>query len=104
MTQPQAMIWKHPMALGRAQRIDMPRGARILTVQLQDNTPTLWTLCDPEQPLESRVIITFGTGHTINLPPGCKEVATAHLFGLAYIGTFQQGPYVWHVFEERGHG
>jgi hypothetical protein len=99
-----AVVWKYPLELGRAQRLLMPRDAVPLAVQMQGDVPTLWAMVDPTQPLAGRLFIIFGTGHNINLPPGCKDVRTASIFGLQYIGTFQQGPYVWHVFEERERG
>ena len=78
-------IWKYPLTL-RGLTIDMPAGATILTVQLQDETPTIWALVDPDRPCETRTFTIVGTGHRV--PDG-----------LGYVGTFQQPPFVWHLFE-----
>src|SRR5438094_593221 len=52
------VIWK----FGLAPEIKMPRGARVLTVQVQKGTPELWALCHAEAPLEDRTFLVFGTG------------------------------------------
>lgn len=80
-------IWKYPIALQDAQFIEMPKGAEILCVQMQDGNPCLWALVLPGE-TERRKIEIYGTGHPVS------ELE------LAYIGTYQEGPYVWHVFEE----
>ena len=68
----------------------MPKGAEILTIQIQDGIPCLWALVDPDQKTESKTIIVLGTGDTIS-----------KLDRKEYIGTYQerQGMFVWHAFE-----
>jgi hypothetical protein len=68
----------------------MPRGAPVLTAQLQREVLTIWALCDFDAPKEDRTFVVYGTGETIQEPPG------------DYIGTVQDGSFVWHVFEEKG--
>lgn len=84
-------IWKFPLAVNDKQAIQMPKGAKILTVQVQGDggLPCIWALCDTEAPLENRLIAMFGTGH--QAPEGAAD----------YIGTFQlhNGEFVFHVFE-----
>ena len=67
----------------------MPIGAQILHVDTQEpgQLATVWALCDPDALLEMRTLKVRGTGH-------CVEE------GLRHLATFQQGPFVWHVFEE----
>jgi hypothetical protein len=81
-------IWKFPITSPDGTRIDMPQGARILTVQMQAGMPTLWAVVDPEAPRRARYFRVVGTGHT-------------HEAGVFrdYLGTVQDGPFVWHVFE-----
>lgn len=71
--------------------IEMPNGARILSVQVQNGVPVLWALVDPDAPLKRRDIRVYGTGHSIRL-----EVED-----LEYLGTFQMhdGALVFHAFE-----
>ena len=81
-------IWKFPIDVG-PQEIKMPKGADVLTVQMQGNTPCLWALVDIEAEKELRVFNLVGTGHI------CRSLKDN------YIGTFQMGPLVWHLFEEK---
>lgn len=64
----------------------LPKGAEILTVQVQDGRPMLWALVDPENVLEDRFITTFGTGWEVE-------------GNMKYICTYMEGYFVWHVFE-----
>ena len=88
-------IWKFPMnrllASARSDEIiDLPIGAKILHVDLQNGIPCFWVEVDPEQPKkEDRHFSLVGTGFPYN--PA----------GVDYIGTFQQPPFVWHVFEHK---
>jgi hypothetical protein len=79
-------IFKYPLALMTTQRIMLPRDANILTVQLQDGTICLWAEVIPENPPVSCSIKLVGTG--------IAEVEPND----SYIGTVQQGPFVWHVY------
>jgi len=79
-------IYKYQLTLSD-NPITMIKGAEILTVKLQNDTPTLWALVDTDEYLqESRLIVIRGTGHTI-------EDNAKH------ITTYMDGPFVWHVFE-----
>jgi hypothetical protein len=65
----------------------MPRGARILALQMQAGTPTVWAVVNPDAPLEPRPLIIVGTGQLVPTDAG------------VYIGTWQSGAFVFHVFE-----
>lgn len=86
-------IWKFPVPLykqGMASAdpvIDMPRGAKVLTLQVQDGHPMLWAAVDPGQPTEPRQFAIVGTGHALPDNAG------------AYVGTWQSTIYVFHLFE-----
>lgn len=69
----------------------MPKGADILTVQAQDQTPCLWAMVNPENESDLRIIEIFGTGDPIHETGKRRR----------YIGTFQikGGESVFHVFE-----
>jgi hypothetical protein len=79
-------IWKFPFELSDAAVIEMPQRAKVLHVAAQNGAPTIWALVDTEAPKEPRTFRIVGTGHPI--PEDVKHA-----------GTFQQGPFVWHVFE-----
>jgi hypothetical protein len=71
--------------------VKMPKGAEILSVQIQKGRPCIWALVDPDAQSEVRRLCVRGTGHTLKGNEG------------RYIGTFQAmgGDLVMHVFEER---
>lgn len=66
----------------------MPRGAKLLDIQMQDLSPTLWALVDDGRTYVMRGIGIYGTGWTLDKADTDK-----------YIATFQQGSYVWHAFD-----
>lgn len=101
---------------GDLREIEMPQGARILAVQVQerqelfkgtitgptgeavpitaygprDETVCLWAMSNTgESRKVRRLFRIYGTGRPIEEP----------LESLNYIGTVQTGPFVWHVFE-----
>lgn len=88
-------IFKYPLELiknGEPQdrcTIDMPVGAQILTLQIQNSVPTIWAYVIPDAATRPRTFRKIGTGHPID--------TTADL---RYIGTWQSAGYVFHVFEE----
>lgn len=83
-------IWKFDLRIADRQQVEMPVGAKILTVQEQHGMPVLWALVNPTAPTVAREIVLYGTGRAVPDDPG------------QYIGTVQQccGALVWHFFEE----
>jgi len=82
-------VYKYPI-YGAGADIQMPRGARVLCVQIQDDVPTIWALVDPNAELEGRHFRLMVTGGAFDAD------------GLTYVGTYQQGWFVGHVFEKPG--
>lgn len=82
-------IWKFPLKVIDVQAIEMPSGANMLAVQMQQGTPCVWAEVDPEAERVTRHIAIFGTGHP--MPDRVME----------YISTFQlhDGALVFHAFE-----
>lgn len=71
--------------------VEMPKGAKVLTVQTQDNKPFIWALVDANaREFEERKFVPYGTGHLLPDEPG------------TYIGTFQLngGSLVFHLFDQ----
>lgn len=83
------VIHKYPFEVALAVGIDLPAGARILDVQVQDGRPCLWALVDPVAPAVREAFAIYSTGHAID--PGA-------LMSLEYVKTFQYGLLVWHMF------
>jgi hypothetical protein len=69
--------------------IMMPKGARILSVQVQHGKPVLWALVDHNAPEVKRRFAVRGTGHDIDGLVG------------EFVGTFQlrDGRLVFHLFD-----
>lgn len=84
-------IWKFPLAVDVFQKIDMPKGAEVLTVQPQGDRACIWAMLDPTADTTRRGFWIFGTGHDI-------EGEVLERMG-RYVGTFQIRGFVWHVFE-----
>jgi hypothetical protein len=81
-------IWKWPLVITDFQTVEMPMRTKILTVQMQEGQLCLWAeVNDLSNETELRTIMIAGTGQA-NIPPGAQ-----------YIGTVQDQPLVWHVFE-----
>lgn len=80
-------IWKWSLDRVDVQTVNIPRGAMILSVQMQQGAPQIWALCDPTEPKVPRAFRIIGTGHEIPGYPG------------AYVATVIDGQFVWHVFE-----
>lgn len=81
-------IWKYDLNINGLTTLRMPDGAKPLTVQMQGIVPCLWAMVDPDYEATERVFDFVGTGHAI---PETLETD--------YIGTIQQGPFVWHLLE-----
>lgn len=78
-------IWKYDVYEGS---VHMPIGAKILSVQLQNNQPKMWAIVDPKAQFEYREFVIVGTGMDFDDTD------------FTFIGTFQDNPFVWHLFEK----
>lgn len=82
-------VWKFPLYPDTTMK--MPKGAKVLTVQVQGSGPCIWALVDPMEPeYEERVYSVVGTGWNADV-----DVSN-------YVGTFQllePDGLVFHVFE-----
>jgi len=82
-------VWKYQIPIKDYFELELPQGAKILTIQVQYGEPQLWALVDPTAQLEFRLFRLSGTGHPITNR------------NLDYIETVQQleGQFIWHIFE-----
>lgn len=81
-------IYKYPISVDDEISIKIPKGAVILTVQIQKGEPCIWALVDPDKEETERHFYLYGTGMTVTH----AEV---------YIGSFQMlnGSLIFHLFE-----
>ena len=80
-------IWKYSLE----NIIEMPKGAEILTIDIQNGqmfNAQMWVKVNTENEMEKRMFEVIGTGQ--NFDDTNKK----------YLGTYQDGPFVWHVFEK----
>lgn len=84
-------IWKYVLQMEDEQTIKMPKGAKVLSVQMQNDEICVWALVDPAAELENKAFWIIGTGNPFYLDMNFAK----------YIGTVQQlgGRLVWHIFE-----
>jgi hypothetical protein len=83
-------IYKHPIKLQDSLDIRLPAEARILGMGSEKGFVFLWVLADPVCANETRHFRLVGTGH----PAEDAEVSSLH-----HVGTFGEGPLVFHLFE-----
>lgn len=76
-----------------ATRLDMPEGARILSVQIQRDVPCIWALVDTKAKLMPRTFVWVKTGADMS--------DSADLSSVIFIETVQfwAGILVLHLFE-----
>jgi hypothetical protein len=83
------VIWKFPLRPWSI-FLDVPRGARVLSVGAQDREVVAWATVDPDAPRRPRILSTVPTGAPV--PPALK--------GAQFIGTVQMNDgLVFHVFD-----
>ena len=84
-------IWKYGIPLEDLFTLNLPKDAKFLSIQEQNEQMESWFLVDMQADLETRRFCVRGTGHFLDDQQG--EVT--------YLGTVQQlsGALVWHLFE-----
>ena len=79
-------IHKYPIDMGGT-RLQIHQGYQIIKVDNQgEKNPCFWAIVDTDKPKEERSFIVLGTG-------------SAFLPGMQYVGTWQEPPFVWHLFD-----
>ena len=81
-------VYKYPVMLEDEWQMSMPRGAKILSLDVQNGKPYMWAAIETTRMSERRYFITRGTGHELTRT-------------LEFIGMFQleNMGLVFHVFE-----
>lgn len=80
-------IWKFemPTPIGT---IYMPLGAQIIRIARKGFAIYLWAIVESDSPTERRLFAAIGNGHPIPIDG-------------KYLGTWDDGTYVWHLFEPK---
>ncbi len=85
-------IWKFETPFENTFTLEMPMGAKIISVQQDQKTmiPCMWAIVNTDNKIEKRTFELFGTGIFMNEDVNRK-----------YIGTYQyqRGEFVGHIFE-----
>jgi len=91
---PKNSIWKFPLKTTDYQEVSMPKGAQILSIQVQNEVPCIWAVVDDNADKEVRIFEIYGTGNGYS---DLKWFGKEHSF----IGTYQlyNGDLVFHCFE-----
>jgi hypothetical protein len=83
-------IWKFPIEITDRQELNMPGEAKILSVGLDPSgVPCVWAMVQPGKTERRFHVHIVGTGN-----PAESAV------GQRFVGSFVQGPFVWHVFTD----
>jgi len=85
-------VYKYDIEVDDRFTLELPKGAEILKVDMQDNTPRLWALVNPKHPTEKREFRFAGTGHPIE-EKNIKYINT--FFTVGMLGN----ELVFHIFE-----
>lgn len=80
-------IYKYRFEISDDVRIELPAGAEVLHAEMQHGEPTLWVKVNPKAVKIVRFFRVVGTGQLFDDDR------------LTHVATFQQPPFVWHMFE-----
>lgn len=82
-------IYKYPVPFDTNQAIELPRGAMLLDLQIQNDSPMLWAVIDLDEPARQKFHIRMsGSGLALDFDPR----------GAILQRTTQMGNLVWHWF------
>ncbi len=84
-------VFKYSVTRGTEHRLQLPQGARLLGIDLQQGQLYVWALVEPERPAVERLVRLYPTG--ANMRPDVRRT---------YIGTVivNDGRLALHAFEE----
>lgn len=83
-------IWKKVLLPQTVQKVEVPKGAEILSVMGQHERVVIWFRCNPDNALETRAIAIIGTGHE------APEASESRFIGTVLL---ENGNLVLHIFE-----
>jgi hypothetical protein len=85
-------IYKYPFQIADRFELTLPTDRKVLHADVQPGTgPCLWVMVNPHSAEEVVTFHVFGTGMEIDP----EEVGKNE-----FVSTFQQPPFVWHLFRK----
>lgn len=89
------VIYKYLLKIGLETFVEVPQGASVMSLAVQNGIPCLWMMVNPDAPTVKRRFFVFTTGQLVH------EKMDGHQ--LHFIGTFltDQDRFVGHVFTDR---
>ena len=86
-------IYKYQFQVNDFLEINLPVDSKVLTVQMQNDVPSIWVEQDPEREKYKQKFAIFGTGQNMGRADGYGT--------LEYVGTFQMndGGLVFHLYK-----
>jgi len=91
------IIFKYILNISDEPVVPLPKGAEVLSVQVQHGEPYIWALVDELASIEERHFRIIGTGNPIYLEGRTYK----HPIPGKFVGTFQlyNGNFIGHLFE-----
>jgi hypothetical protein len=81
-------VYKYELPTDPRFQIELPKGSSFLHVATQNGKPCMWIEVETNNALSPETFEIIGTGHEITEPE------------LGWLGTWQDGPYVWHLYHQ----
>ena len=93
-------IYKYPFEIIDIQTVKLPKGAIILTAQLQNGRPCIWAYVDPSEiEAEDVTLRVYGTGQEIDDSLDLTYVSTIQIREKIIGQPYDNRIFVWHVFK-----
>lgn len=94
---PLQAIYKYKLEPTDVQKVELPRGAQILSTEVIDGSIFVWALVTPdEEETEWVHVFIIGTGHPITH----SQIEKTRFLGTVLMPTHLSGTLVWHVWVE----
>ena len=82
-------IHKYELQITATQKVFLPAGSTILTVQMQNGNACMWAMVDTDNEYEHITIDMFGTGHPMGWSGQRRYISTIQI---------EEGQLIFHVF------
>lgn len=87
-------IHKYPFSIKDKFTVAIPKFSRVIHVEVQgEQGPCMWAEVDTEQPLVDYPFRVYSAGHEI-------PERDMRLSLIQHVATFQQHPFVWHLYRD----